>query len=48
MAVVDLPEPDSPMIVTVSPASMPKRDAVDRADDAGRGDQFDLQVVDLQ
>ena len=48
IAVVDFPEPDSPMMVTVSPRWMLKLTHVDGADDAGVGDQFDLEVADLQ
>ncbi len=48
MAVVDLPEPDSPMMVTVSPASM-QNDTPSTARMTPRGgDQFDLQFVDTQ
>ena len=48
IAVVDLPEPDSPMIVTVSPSVDVEADAVDGAHDAGAGEQLDLQVRDLE
>ncbi len=36
-----LPEPDSPMMVTVSPHRWMNETAVDGADDAGGGDQLD-------
>ena len=48
MAVVDLPEPDSPMMVTVSPASMQKDTPSTARMTPLRGDQLDLQLVDLQ
>ena len=46
IAVVDLPDPDSPMIVTVSPASMQNETPSTARTTPCCGDQFDLQVVD--
>ena len=48
IAVVDLPEPDSPMRVTVSPASMVKLTPSTARTTPRVGDQLDLQVLDLE
>ena len=47
-AVTDLPQPDSPTMPSVLPASSEKRDAVDRAHDAVAREEVRLQLVDLE
>ena len=47
-AVTDFPQPDSPTIPSVSPFSIEKLTAVDRADDALAGEEVGAQVVDLE
>ena len=48
IAVVDLPEPDSPMMVTVSPWSMWKLTPSTARMTSSVGHQLDLQVLDLE
>ena len=47
-AETDLPEPDSPTMATTSPRSTLEAQAFDRSHDAARGQEMDVQVLDLE